>query len=147
MSKKCSGCELEKEDTEFHKTKHTTSGLRARCKECSNLRGKEYRLNHIEQELARARRYKKEHPEHVLKNKLNLYKLSEEEYEALQNKQNNKCAICGKSSSKVLVIDHSHKTGKVRGLLCFSCNIMLGHIKDNVSLLEQAISYIKKNGD
>lgn len=147
MKKLCSGCKIEKEETEFHKTKNTISGLRAQCKACSNLRGKQYRLAYIEHELARAKQYKKAHPEYGLKTKLNLYNITKEEYTALQEKQSNRCAICCKQSTKSLAIDHDHKTGKVRGLLCFSCNIILGHVKDNIELLEHAIQYIKKNGD
>jgi hypothetical protein len=65
-----------------------------------------------------------------------------------------KCQICGvttglgtMSYKGRLHIDHCHKTGKVRGLLCGNCNVGLGHFKDSVELLQQAAEYLKENGD
>lgn len=61
--------------------------------------------------------------------------------------QNNCCAICGKHESnfsKNLAVDHNHKTGKVRGLLCKNCNIGIGHFKDDISLINNAIEYLNK---
>lgn len=66
--------------------------------------------------------------------------------------QNNKCVICGQeiflfgSSPKLTAhVDHDHKTGKVRGLLCPECNIGLGKFRDNPDYLLKAASYLKKN--
>lgn len=73
------------------------------------------------------------------------YGLSEEEYKHLFVKQNNKCAICGESFNSVIpVVDHNHNTDIVRGLLCSKCNTLLGMAKDNISILENAIIYLKK---
>jgi hypothetical protein len=56
------------------------------------------------------------------------------------------CDICGidnpGKSRKNFSIDHDHKTGIVRGLLCHSCNVGLGHFSDNIELLEKAIKYL-----
>ena len=62
------------------------------------------------------------------------------------SKQNNCCAICGKSQNnenRRFAIDHCHKTGKIRGLLCYTCNNGLGSFKDNVIFLLNAINYLK----
>ena len=76
------------------------------------------------------------------------------DYEKLVIKQNNKCAICRKPETandkhknykRALAVDHYHTTNKVRGLLCTNCNLMLGHCKDNIKILEKAIKYLKKN--
>ncbi len=58
----------------------------------------------------------------------------------------NKCAICGGKplSKRLLDIDHDHKTGKIRGLLCRKCNLGLGLFKDNETSLQTAISYLQK---
>ena len=67
------------------------------------------------------------------------------EYKHLFVKQDNKCAICGESFDSVIpVVDHNHNTGIVRGLLCSKCNTLLGMAKDNISILENAIIYLKK---
>lgn len=55
------------------------------------------------------------------------------------------CAICGKPPRARLQIDHNHKTGKYRGLLCDNCNIGLGHFKDSPELLRKAIDYLKRS--
>lgn len=75
-------------------------------------------------------------------------------YENMKQQQNNVCKICNKEESivsnnsnaiKSLAIDHCHKTGKVRGLLCQSCNAMLGYSKDSVDILLSAIMYLKSH--
>lgn len=59
------------------------------------------------------------------------------------------CPICEKGSipgiTANLVKDHNHDNGKARGWLCDSCNTGLGRFKDNIELLEKAISYLKEN--
>ena len=71
--------------------------------------------------------------------------IDQKEYENILEKQDFKCAICLKSkSSKNLDIDHCHTTGKVRGLLCRSCNMGLGYYKDNPELLEKAADYLRR---
>lgn len=81
------------------------------------------------------------------KQQISLYGLTVEQYDAMLLEQKGVCAICGKqealSSKGVLSIDHDHNSGKVRGLLCDTCNRGLGHFYDNVSLLHNAIKYLK----
>ena len=56
--------------------------------------------------------------------------------------QGKKCYLC--KSSKKLVVDHDHNTGKVRGLLCDLCNRGLGYFKDNPDVLIAAAKYVKQ---
>ena len=63
----------------------------------------------------------------------------------MQLEQDNRCAICGAMPKKPLFVDHCHVTGKVRGLLCVSCNTALGLLKDSITALEQAIKYLLKS--
>ncbi len=71
------------------------------------------------------------------------FAFSEQEATTLLEKQNGVCAIC-KHSSEVqkLHLDHDHKTKRVRGFLCFSCNTALGKFKDSRTLLFSAIEYL-----
>jgi Recombination endonuclease VII len=78
------------------------------------------------------------------------YGIDVETYERLYNKQNGLCAICKKSEVarlrgvvKRLSVDHCHKTGKVRGLLCTACNSVLGHAFDDPEVLRSAIAYLQ----
>ena len=71
--------------------------------------------------------------------------ITAEVYEQMLKDQNNACKICksAHSDEQKLCVDHSHKTGKVRGLLCHQCNKALGLLKDDVALLEEAVAYLK----
>jgi hypothetical protein len=72
------------------------------------------------------------------------YNFSEEQYNQLLIKQENKCAICKREFIKTAYIDHNHTTGKVRGLLCNHCNLMLGHAKESSVILAEASLYLAK---
>lgn len=74
------------------------------------------------------------------------YGISLDYYNELLKQQNYSCLICGRKhneNNKKLHIDHNHKTNHVRGLLCFKCNIALGHFNDDIKLLKSAISYME----
>lgn len=61
--------------------------------------------------------------------------------------QNGRCKICNTHQIYLktsLVVDHCHKTGHVRGLLCNACNLGIGLLKDKVEVLEKALIYIRK---
>lgn len=78
----------------------------------------------------------------------NKYNLSIDDYEKIVMSQNFACLICGRHQDELeqkLFVDHDHETGRVRGLLCSSCNSLLGYSKDNISILESAIEYLVKN--
>jgi hypothetical protein len=53
------------------------------------------------------------------------------------------CECCGKKTENLLV-DHDHQTGKFRGWLCKTCNIGIGKLGDNLSGLERAVLYLKR---
>lgn len=71
-----------------------------------------------------------------------------DQYAIMLESQNGKCAICfnetANKKGKVFLIDHDHRTGRVRGLLCTNCNSGIGFLRDSVGILERAIKYIKQ---
>ena len=73
------------------------------------------------------------------------YNLSYEDWLKLWEKQNGRCAICGRFFDKPsnACTDHNHKTGKVRGLLCPNCNSALGFLNDDVDLMLKAAVYLR----
>lgn len=87
-------------------------------------------------------------PERVKNNHLkSRYGITLEEYNNKFIEQNESCAICKIHQDDIkicLSVDHCHKTGKIRGLLCSSCNILLGKAKDDIFILKESISYLKK---
>jgi len=78
------------------------------------------------------------------------YGITQEDYNNLLLKQNSVCAICKTKEvggkAYYLHVDHCHKTDKIRGLLCYKCNMMLGYAKDNVKTLEEAVKYLEDLG-
>lgn len=73
------------------------------------------------------------------------YGMTFEDYERMSAQQGGVCAICAGSPSgkrPFLYVDHDHGTGKVRGLLCNSCNAAIGHFKDDAERLRSAIRYL-----
>jgi len=58
-------------------------------------------------------------------------------------KQGHACAMCGdKPTDKKLGVDHNHKTGAIRGLLCGTCNTALGMLKDDPAIILKAYNYL-----
>ena len=126
----CPSCKKVKDIDCFNKDSRTVYGITIYCKECFKI---DYKKNIIR------------NTDNYLKYE---YNITLDEYNNLLKKQNDKCSICGKSSKenkKRLAIDHNHTTGKIRGLLCSSCNQGLGKFYDNVEFLENAIKYLQFN--
>ena len=120
--KRCSTCKVYLSKDSFHKNKSSKDGLQNCCIKCHTNK---YVL-----------------PYHRMKK----YKIDSNTYENMINKTNNTCCICGakgEDERRSLHIDHCHKTGKIRGLLCESCNLGLGKFKDSEELLKKAIEYLK----
>lgn len=82
-----------------------------------------------------------------LPTRLNPYNITPEQFLVLLDKQEGKCAICSREGGYALHVDHCHKTGTVRGLLCNGCNTGLGKFGDSVKGLEKAIAYLKSSAD
>lgn len=114
------------------------------------------KLRATEEYKKRAREYKKTdryqrwRRNHDFKNKFGI---TLEEYDKTSELQNNVCAICHQPETFLLkgrvhslAVDHCHKTGKIRGLLCRNCNQMLGLAKDDINTLEKAADYLKQHG-
>lgn len=68
------------------------------------------------------------------------YKTTQEHLDNMLEAQKDKCLICKKEGN--LVVDHDHKSGKIRGMLCRNCNLGLGSFKDNWMILDKAAQYM-----
>lgn len=73
-----------------------------------------------------------------------VYGLSPGDYEKLYEGQGGTCWICRRATGKVkrLAVDHDHKTGRVRGLLCGVCNQLIGHLRDSVETARRIADYL-----
>lgn len=158
----CQTCLEEKPFSAFHKDRHRKDGLCPQCKSCRAKYKKENPENKATV-LARAsrpenrakrktysrERYRRQEIKSHYKNLKfqKTYGITLHDYETIKRKQKHRCAIClrhEKELTQALHVDHCHETGKVRGLLCGSCNLGIGKFKDSTALLENAILYLRQ---
>lgn len=123
---------------------------RGRCLECRVLASNTYqRTNKAKLHVYRATWRDKNRADYKLrmrKNVLAAYGLTLETYDALYQLQGGRCGICTTSQKelrKTLHVDHDHVTGRVRGLLCSSCNRAIGWLKDDPAVLDRAAKYLR----
>jgi len=96
------------------------------------------------------KQWRENNPEKVIKYRRissfrKKYNLSYEDFLKMWEDQNGRCAICGIFFDELsdACVDHNHKTGKVRGLLCQNCNSALGFLKDDPELMLKAAVYLR----
>lgn len=104
---------------------------------------KRYREKHVDQ----IRNYNRTHREMQKHRNLRFeHGISLEQYNELFSSQNGLCKGCYRHQSSLkmaFAVDHNHKTGKIRGLLCGPCNTALGLLKDSPETLQRLIDYLK----
>ncbi len=113
------------------------------CKECKKIESKNWYENNKDRKKELSRKYK-----HVKKDRdlQSTYGIDLETYNRMLAQQNHRCKICHAHQDglkRAMCVDHSHTTGKVRGLLCDTCNRSLGLLKDNVNTLMRAVYYLQ----
>lgn len=72
-----------------------------------------------------------------------MYGLTEDDYDRLYKEQNGLCKICKGVPKGRMPVDHNHKTGEVRGLLCDACNLGLGCFRDDPDRMIAAVAYVR----
>lgn len=152
MKKICITCKNTKDLFEFPKRVGSKDGTRNECKKCYSERSSSWakknnykyqtdRYNKLDEE--KKKNITKEQRENNKKHKIfKKYGLTILQYNKMVKNQGNKCKICSENFEKTPCIDHDHKTGRVRGLLCSKCNSLLGFAKDNIKILNNAIAYL-----
>lgn len=103
------------------------------CRTCSRISSREAGRRNIKKVIDR--------------HNLRVYGKEPHEIEAMIKEQNNKCMMCEEIFTKTPHLDHNHKTGKARAMLCHHCNTGLGLFKDDISRLQKAIEYLRKYDD
>ncbi len=127
----CSGCKTEKDESEFDPWENTRKILKFHCRSCTE-RAAETRRKYARLPTSRAT--------------LRKFGLTDLDYNKLLAAQNGLCAICHKRPGKKrLAVDHCHKTGRVRGLLCTRCNIAIGCLMDSPDLARAAAEYLERD--
>ncbi len=148
------GHEFTPENTKYHKDKLSASGLHKICVTCEKARrttdGRrawKRKWHHSNKDSVRNTSYK------------STYGITLEQYNQILESQDGKCPACGETDptvaskrTKVFPIDHDHNCcpgtkscGKcVRGILCMNCNRAMGLLQDNISILQNMITYLQK---
>lgn len=151
-SKMCGKCHKTKQLKEFYKNRSAKDGYQNMCKLCKHEYNRQYRKKNNVKAKAwdkRAReKIKKHNPQKYKKRYRNSqlkynYNITLTEYNAIFEKQNGCCKICEHHQSGLnvaLAVDHDHKTGKIRGLLCSLCNASLGRYEKYYDAIQEYIA-------
>lgn len=167
----CTKCGQAKPFEQFAKHKNMPTGYLRQCKECKNAYLREYYKNNEDQRRKRRERKwewrqdptnrayenaKGYEAQRVRENRAEVYRrhlykknygMTIADYDRMADEQGHGCAICHQPPSgkhKYFHIDHCHTTGKVRALLCSSCNTALGSFKDDENLVLAAAAYLER---
>ncbi len=151
---RCKICAHEKRVTRYRNTRHESILAATKWK-----RENRDRINKqaADDKIKNPEKYAKWRRDYYERNSLNIntrvicryHGLDLPSYEQMFTAQNNQCAICGKEETRKLkgtvmrlCVDHDHKTGKIRALLCHDCNSGLGKFYDSADLLTKAAIYL-----
>lgn len=138
--KLCSICGMMKALVLFPRNRLARDGYKAACKDCNNARLAKYRAS------PRGWAARKAHDQSDKCQATQVhyrYGLTLEEYRRVLSAPN--CEICGADwGYREPVLDHCHTTNRARGALCRRCNLMLGYARDDATVLQQAILYLKQ---
>jgi hypothetical protein len=161
--KTCKSCGATKPLADFYGNPSGRDGTRPECKDCTRARRKRWYTKNREREIERVADWQRENPERVraamdrfraagkkkvsdrkshLKRK---YGITLEDFDTLLASQGGGCAICGKPD--VDHVDHDHVTGRVRGILCFRCNVAIGQMDDDCDRLAAAMAYLDRDDE
>lgn len=130
---KCFKCRKTLSADNSYDDKSRPSGLQRECRDCCRKRKAEWHKTESGKRSAANTKLKRR------------FGITIDDYEKMYQEQGGSCLICGaheSCNSHRLAVDHCHETGKVRGLLCKSCNVGIGNLKDNYDLCLRAARYL-----
>ena len=171
MTKRCSHCKTDLDISAFYRSRQNQDGLSSWCKKCSSKmahsyrvkdpahtkeRERRWRVKNVEKCRASSRKYSSQN--HIRARRQERFRFDAKTlgldtgyvrqfYDETLKAQHGCCAICGRHADTLdcrLVLDHNHTTGKLRGLLCRSCNVGIGNLRDSADLCEKAMDYLSK---
>ena len=156
MTKTCYRCKQNKPLEQFTKDKKNVDGRTYDCKSCRSIIYKKWMTDNPEKVLETRKKnwkYRKDYyqrPEQKLKYRKKFiesnYGINYEEYEKMVDSQRNLCYLCNQPEpqkrNKHLAVDHNHKTGAIRKLLCSNCNRALGLLKEDIKLIDKLKQYL-----
>ena len=153
VCKTCSKCKQSLPLNRFGLHNKTKDKLRTYCKECWNAYKHEWRIHNPDKFIEQQRRnnqntklrgrYKVQPLSEQRTQRLKrLYGLTDAQYESILAEQDGRCACCGRVPDLEPRVDHDHKTGDVRGILCHKCNVGIGLLGDTEDRVQLAVDYL-----
>lgn len=155
---RCKECRIEtnKKSYDLNRDKRieTSTRWKEKNRERANAWERADRAKNPEKYREREKKYKKRNWAKLsVHESLRKLGLTNEQFILMNEKQQKKCAICGREERRIgrggeiarLAIDHCHISGKIRGLLCHACNVALGSFEDNIEIIKSAIQYLEKH--
>lgn len=151
--KRCTKCGAEKDQSLFYVSKGKPDGLHSWCKACEAKSKKAWYAANRDIIAAKQREYKTANID-MARDRLRGYQLrykyglSAEQFQEMFSRHDGRCAICRRRAEEVgsgknaLCVDHCHRSGSVRGLLCTNCNRGIGYLGDDQDRLAAAIAYL-----
>ena len=131
----CTRCNIKKEGDAFNNCPTKLNGKHSFCKICQSAADKKRRLDNPGVKRDKALQAQ--------------YGITHQDYKVMLAGQNGRCALCKTDwpggPGKHFHIDHCHRSGKIRALLCSKCNVGLGHFNDDPTLLQNAIAYLENH--
>lgn len=152
LEKICRVCKQSKLLINFGRNYINSGGLRGDCKSCRKNTDAAYHKIYYSKHKERLKIKGSQNKEAKRKIRLSKYGILPIDYNKLYSNQRGVCKICDnpetikrQGSICSLVVDHCHKTGKVRGLLCNKCNLIIGKLYDNLDIARNIVSYLEQN--
>lgn len=162
--KRCTKCLRDQPRSEFHGSRNRRDGKHPWCRDCASAAARIRRANPVARQKirdyqrghartpngrAKQREYNRSEAGKATKKRHKLkakYGLSESQFLSLKASQGDACPGCGSpfEAGRVGSVDHCHATGKIRGVLCRSCNLALGHVGDSAEILENLAAYLRR---
>jgi predicted class III extradiol MEMO1 family dioxygenase len=130
--KTCKKCKQDKTLAHFNKKYKDQEKYHARCKQCL---AEDFKERYTSEDIRRWQL--KKH-----------YNMTIEQYTQMVEQQDHRCKVCERHEqdlNNILCVDHDHKTGKVRSLLCSNCNTVLGKVYEDPKILEKMIEYLNEH--
>ena len=143
--KKCSRCKETKAVSDFPKDRSMRDGIKGHCITCQRFYTTDYRSRNANKVREYWRKYNIDNRDKIRNAALvRNFGITLRVYLRNLEKQGGGCAICGATPGRRnFAVDHCHRTGKIRGILCHTCNVMLGSVEDSVTILQDAIKYLE----
>ena len=115
---KCAKCKILKPSSDFFKRSDRKKKITSRCKSCIVI-------------------------ENTIYKRIMVFNITELEYSEMAKYGCHSCGKTEEENKRKLSVDHDHSTGKVRGILCTNCNLILGRANDSIGLLKNLIYYLE----